>query len=84
MIFTDILLIIIINIMMYGLFRLMKADITITYKQEFSDDDRQLLEDMYNSDGDMKNREAVMMEALDNAVRNINNIMLDVEDDTNG
>ena len=81
---TNILLIVIIQIMMFGLFKFMKSEITIVYKQEFSDEDRQLIEDLYNNDGDMKDREHVMMEALDEAVRNINSIILDAEDETNG
>ncbi|MBP5596728.1 MAG: hypothetical protein J6Y02_15180 [Pseudobutyrivibrio sp.] len=82
---TEYLLIILVTfVIIYALIKGCNININVTIKQEISEDDRQLLEDMYNSDGDMKNREAVMMEALDNAVRNINNIMLDVEDDTNG
>ena len=79
-----ILTIFIILVVIYAFFKGCNINITVTVKQEFSDDDRQLLEDLYNKDGDMKDRETIMMEALDNAVRNINNIMLDVEEDTNG
>ena len=81
---TDYILIMILFTMLFTAFKLMKAEITIIYKQEFSDEDRQLIEDLYNDDGDMKKRETVMMEALDDAVRNINNIMLDIEEDNNG
>ena len=79
-----ILTVFIIFVVVYALLKGCQININVTFKQEFSEDDRQLLEDIYNKDGDVKDREAVMMEALDNAVRNINNIMLDVEDDTNG
>lgn len=82
---TDIILIMLLNIVMYALFKLMKADITITIKQEFSESDRQLLEDIYNQDGDLKDkREEQMLEALDSAVRNINSILLDSEEGING
>lgn len=82
---TNILLIMLLNIVMYGLFKFMKADITITIKQEFSESDRQLLEDIYNQDGDLKDkREEQMLEALDSAVRNINSIILDSEEGMNG
>lgn len=82
---TDILIIILLNVIMYSVFKLMKADISITIKQEFSESDRQLLEDIYNQDGDLKDRrEEQMLEALDSAVRNINSIILDSEEDTNG
>ncbi len=79
-----ILTVFIIFVVLYALVKGCNININVTLKQEFSEDDRQLLEDIYNKDGDLKDRETVMMEALDNAVRNINNIMLDAEDDTNG
>lgn len=79
-----ILTVFIIFVVVYALVKGCNININVTLKQEFSEDDRQLLEDIYNKDGDLKDRETVMMEALDNAVRNINNIMLDAEDDTNG
>lgn len=81
---TEYLLIILITfVIIYALIKGCNININVTFKQEFSEDDRQLLEDLYNKDGDMKDRETVMMEALDNAVRNINNIILDTEEDTN-
>ena len=33
----------------------------ITYRQEFSAEDRQLLEDLYNEKGDIKNQELDML-----------------------
>lgn len=81
---TEYLLIILVTfVIIYALIKGCNININVTFKQEFSEDDRQLLEDLYNKDGDMKDREVVMMEALDNAVRNINNIILDTEEDTN-
>jgi hypothetical protein len=81
---TEYLLIILVTfVIIYALIKGCNININVTFKQEFSEDDRQLLEDLYNKDGDMKDRETVMMEALDNAVRNINNIILDTEEDTN-
>lgn len=60
------------------------GDISVTVKQEFSESDRQLLEDIYNEKGDLKNNDAEVLEALDEAVKNINNIMYDTEVDVNG
>ena len=81
---TEYLLIVLVAfVIIYALIKGCNININVTFKQEFSEDDRQLLEDLYNKDGDMKDRETVMMEALDNAVRNINNIILDTEEDTN-
>jgi hypothetical protein len=60
-------------------------NINIVLKQEFSDSDRQLLEDLYNKDGELKDkRETQMLEALDDAVRSINNIMLGTEEESDG
>ena len=67
--------------------RLLKGDLNINIisKQEFSESDRQLLEDLYNKDGDLKDkREDQMLEALDEAVRSINNIMLGTEEESDG
>lgn len=79
---TDILLMAILCTILFVSFKFMNASITITYKQEFSEEDRQLLEDLYNKDGDMKDK-LDMNEALDTAVRAINDIMLDNEEDRN-
>ena len=60
-------------------------NINIVLKQEFSDSDRQLLEDLYNKDGELKDKlETQMLEALDDAVRSINNIMLGTEEESDG
>lgn len=74
----------IIFVVLYALIKGCNININVTLKQEFSQEDRQLLEDIYNKDGDIKDREHIMMEALDDAVRNINNIILDVEEEANG
>ena len=58
-------------------------NITVVAKQEFSAEDRQLLEDLYNEQGDLKSKDADIRDALDQAVKNINEIMLDMEDTTN-
>ena len=57
--------------------------IDISVRQEFSAEDRQLLEDLYNEKGELKSKESGVIDALDDVVRNINNIMLDTEDNTN-
>lgn len=60
-------------------------NINIIMQQEFSDSDRQLLEDLYNHEGELKDkREEQMLEALDGAVRNINSIMLGTEEESDG
>lgn len=56
--------------------------INIIVKQEFSESDRQLLEDLYNEKGDIKNEDADFQEALDDVVKSINNIMLDNKEDS--
>ena len=62
-----------------------KHNLNIIMKQEFSESDRQLLEDLYNKDGELKDkREDQMLDALDNAVRSINNLMLGVEEESDG
>lgn len=73
---TDFILIMILTVIMFGLFKFMNANITIIYKQEFSEEDRQLLEDLYNNEGEPKDQYDVK-EAFDELVKNVNNIMLD-------
>lgn len=79
---TDIIVIVACTILFYVVFKTMKGGITITYKQEFSEKDRQFLEDLYNKEGDPKEKE--MQETFDNVVQAINEIMLGAEDQTNG
>lgn len=73
---TDIILLMIWTTMLLAIFKFMKAEITINYKQEFSDEDRKLLEDLYNNDGDPKEKYDIN-EAFDNLVKTVNDIMLD-------
>lgn len=73
---TDFILIMILMVIMFGLFKFMNANITIVYKQEFSEEDRQLLEDLYNKEGDPKSQYAVK-DAFDELVKSVNDIMLD-------
>jgi hypothetical protein len=56
--------------------------INITTKQEFSQEDRALLEDLYNKDGDPKSED--VQATLDEVLRNVNAIMLGDEENTNG
>ena len=68
----------------YALIKGCSVNINITVKQEFSAEDRQLLEDLYNEKGDMKDREMDMLETLDGAIREINNIMTGTEEESDG
>ena len=77
---TDFILIMILMVIMFGLFKLMNANITIVYKQEFSEEDRQLLEDLYNKDGDIKKQYDVN-EAFDDLVKSVNDLMLDKDEE---
>lgn len=76
---TDIILLMIWTTMLLALFKFMRAEITINYKQEFSDEDRQLLEDLYNNEGDPK-QNYDPQEAFDSIVQTVNDIMLDKEE----
>jgi len=58
--------------------------INIVYKQQFSEEDRKLLEDLYNEDGEFKNKNMDMLETLDGAIREINSIMTGVEEESDG
>ena len=58
--------------------------LNVNIKQEFSAEDRALLEDLYNKDGDFKKQEMDMLETLDGAIREINSIMTGAEEETNG
>ena len=56
----------------------------ISVKQEFSKEDRQLLEDLFNEKGEIKDKDNDVQSSFDELVKNVNNLMLGVEDDTNG
>lgn len=55
----------------------------ITVKQEFSAEDRQLLEDLYNKEGD-PDPNYDMKDSIDEVLKEVNNIMLDREDEIDG
>lgn len=81
---TEYLLIILITfVIIYALVKGCTVNINITVKQEFSAEDRQLLEDVFNKDGDPKDG-FNFADSLDSVVRSINDIMLDNEEESNG
>lgn len=74
---TEYLLIILVTfVIIYALIKGCNININISVKQEFSAEDRQLLEDLYNNEGDPKEQYDVN-EAFDNLVKSVNDIMLD-------
>lgn len=74
---TEYLLIILVTfVIIYALIKGCNININISVKQEFSAEDRQLLEDLYNNEGDPKEQFNVN-EAFDNLVKSVNDIMLD-------
>lgn len=77
---TDFILMTILIVIMFGLFKFMNANITIVYKQEFSEEDRQLLEDLYNNEGDPKDQDDVNA-AFDNLIKSVNDLMLDNDEE---
>ena len=81
---TEYLLIILITfVIIYALVKGCTVNINISVKQEFSAEDRQLLEDVFNKDGDPKS-EYDVKEAFDSVVKSINDIMLDNEEESDG
>ena len=80
-----ILIIFVIFVVLYALIKGTVVNINVTVKQEFSAEDRQLLEDIYNRDGDIKNNYSDTMNAVDEVVKSINELMLGEDtEDTNG
>lgn len=77
-----ILIVFVIFVVLYALIKGTVVNINVTVKQEFSAEDRQLLEDIYNRDGDVDSKYSDTMNAVDEAVKAINDIMLgeDTED----
>jgi hypothetical protein len=74
---TEYLLIILVTfVIIYALIKGCNININISVKQEFSAEDRQLLEDLYNNEGDPKEQFDVNA-AFDNLVKSVNDIMLD-------
>ena len=68
----------------YALVKGCSININISVKQEFSHEDRQLLEDLFNDKGELKNQDHDIQDSFDELVKNVNDLMLGVEDDTNG
>lgn len=81
---TEYLLIVLVTfVIIYALIKGCSINVNINVKQEFSAEDRKLLEDLFNEEGEPKGQFDVQ-DALDNVVRSINDIMLDQEDNVNG
>ena len=81
---TEYLLIVLVTfVIIYALIKGCSINVNINVKQEFSAEDRKLLEDLFNEEGEPKDQFDVQ-DALDNVVRSINDIMLDQEDNVNG
>lgn len=72
------LIILIVFVIIYALVEGCNVNININVKQEFSSEDRQLLEDLFNKDGDPKTVEATVN--VDEVLKNINDFMLGNED----
>lgn len=66
----------------YALIKGCNINININVKQEFSQEDRALLEDLYNKDGDPK--DTSIKESLDETIKSINALMLGDEENING
>lgn len=73
-----IFIIIVVFVIIYALVEGCNVNININVKQEFSSEDRQLLEDLFNKDGDPKTVEATVN--VDEVLKNINDFMLGNED----
>lgn len=70
------LIILVTFVIIYALIKGCNININISVKQEFSAEDRQLLEDLYNNEGEPKDQYDVH-EAFDAIVQSVNDIMLD-------
>lgn len=77
-----ILTIFVILVVIYALVKGCNINITVNFKQEFSQEDRALLEDLFNKDGEPKSKEAEI--TFDEVLRNVNAIMLGDEESING
>ena len=78
-----ILIVFVIFVVIYALIKGTVVNINVTVKQEFSAEDRQLLEDVFNKDGEVKGQYDTQ-EAFDQAVKAINDLMLGSEEESNG
>lgn len=72
------LIVLIVFVIIYALVEGCNVNININVKQEFSSEDRQLLEDLFNKDGDPKTVEETVN--VDEVLKNINDFMLGNED----
>lgn len=72
----------VILVVLYALFRGCAVNINVTYRQEFSEHDRQLLEDIYNKEGDPDSKISYNAE-FDNLIKTVNDIMLGEEEQLN-
>lgn len=77
-----ILTVFVIFVVIYALVKGCNINININYKQEFSQEDRALLEDLFNKDGEPKDK--VEEVSFDEVLRNVNAIMLGDEESING
>ena len=77
-----ILTVFIILVVLYALFKGCSINININLKQEFSQEDRALLEDLFNKDGELKEKSDDI--TFDDVLRNVNAIMLGDEESING
>lgn len=68
---------------LYAFFKGCNITFNINIKQQFSEEDRQLLEDLYNSEGDPKS-EYDLKNSIDSVLTEVNNIMLDTEEESDG
>lgn len=78
------LIILVTFVIIYALVKGCSININISVKQEFSAEDRKLLEDLYNGEGDFKDPKQEVQDSLDNMIKTINDIMLDNTEESNG
>ena len=78
------LIILVTFVIIYALVKGCSVNINISVKQEFSAEDRKLLEDLYNGEGDFKDSKQDVQDSLDNMIKTINDIMLDNTEESNG
>lgn len=81
---TEYLLIVLITfVIIYALIKGCSININISVKQEFSAEDRQLLQDIFDEQGEPKKGYDVKG-TLDGVISTINDIMLDNEEESDG
>lgn len=74
------LIVLIIFVIIYALIKGCNININISVKQEFSAEDRQLLEDLYNNEGDPKDQYDTNA-VFDNLIKSVNDLMLDNDEE---